>query len=89
MNDTIPPRVIDSFLTDWIRQGQLARSTYRHRPGEQLRPEPGTPQLDRVPVDRLFTNKASGKDTQRPELKSARLPERALEWSFAPAYELT
>ena len=26
-------------------------------------------QLERVPVDRLFTDKASGKDTQRPELE--------------------
>ena len=27
-------------------------------------------QLDQVPVDRLFTDKASGKDAQRPELES-------------------
>ena len=26
-------------------------------------------QLEHVPVDRLFTDKASGKDTQRPELE--------------------
>ena len=27
-------------------------------------------QLEHVPVDRLFTDKASGKDTQRPELEA-------------------
>ncbi len=29
-------------------------------------------QLERVPVDRIFTDKASGKDAQRPEFESLR-----------------
>ncbi len=49
------------------QETSLARSAHRLRPGQQLRPER---QLEQVQVDRLFTDKASGKDTQRPELEA-------------------
>lgn len=38
-------------------------------------------QLDHVPVDRLFTDKASGKNTQRPELEWLLAFARAIRWS--------
>ena len=47
----------------------LAGTPYRLRPGQQLRPESGTP-IEQTQVSRVFTDKASGKDTQRPQLEA-------------------
>ena len=64
----IPSRVIEFFLTDWIQEDSL----HGHRIGYiwvssfDQNPER---QLEHIQVDRLFTDKASGKDTQHPELE--------------------
>ena len=62
------PRVIEFFLTDWIQEnalhghhiGYVRVSSFDQNPERQL---------EQVPVDRHFTDTASGKDTQRPELE--------------------
>ena len=61
-------RVIDFFLTDWIQEDSLhgQRIGYVRVSSFDQNPER---QLEHVQVDRLFTDKASGKDTQRPELE--------------------
>ena len=64
----MPSRVIDFFLTDWIQEDSLhgQRIGYVRVSSFDQNPER---QLEHVQVDRLFTDKASGKDTQRPELE--------------------
>ena len=64
----MPTRVIDFFLTHFPQEdtlqgqriGYIRVSSFDQNPDRQL---------EHVSVDRLFTDKASGKDTQRPELE--------------------
>jgi DNA invertase Pin-like site-specific DNA recombinase len=64
----MPPRVIDFFLTHCPQEAPLhgQRIGYVRVSSFDQNPER---QLEQVTVDRLFTDKASGKDTQRPELE--------------------
>jgi hypothetical protein len=61
----MPPRVIDVFLTESLWEGGLKgrRVGYVCVSSFDQNPER---QLEHVQVERLFTDKASGKDTQRP-----------------------
>ena len=60
--------MIEFFLTDWIQENTLQghRIGYVRVSSFDQNPER---QLEHVPVDLLFTDKASGKDRQRPELE--------------------
>jgi DNA invertase Pin-like site-specific DNA recombinase len=63
----LPLRVIEFFLTESLGEAKLKgeRVGYVRVSSFDQNPER---QLEHVQVDRLFTDKASGKDTQRPEL---------------------
>jgi DNA invertase Pin-like site-specific DNA recombinase len=65
----MPPRVIDIFLTESRGEDKLKgqRVGYVRVSSFDQNPER---QLEHVQVERLFTDKASGKDTQRPELEA-------------------
>jgi DNA invertase Pin-like site-specific DNA recombinase len=65
----MPPRVIDIILTELPWEGKLKgqRVGYVRVSSFDQNPER---QLEHVQVDRMFTDKASGKDTQRPELEA-------------------
>ena len=60
--------MIEFFLTDWIQEKALHdhRIGYVRVSSFDQNPER---QLEHVPVDRLFSDKVSGKDRQRPELE--------------------
>ena len=60
--------MIEFFLTDWIQGNALQghRIGYVRVSSFDQNPER---QLEHVPVELLFTDKASGKDRQRPELE--------------------
>ena len=89
--DTSRPRVIEFFLTDWMngqRIGYVRVSSFDQNPERQL---------EHVQVDRLFTDEASGKDTQRfplvasskPELRGPGLNEVFLFFNlFEPLFEV-
>jgi DNA invertase Pin-like site-specific DNA recombinase len=63
------PRVINVFLTESLREDKLKgqRVGYVRVSSFDQNPER---QLEHVQVERLFTDKASGKDMQRPELEA-------------------
>src|SRR5271155_4122456 len=65
----MPTKVIDVFLTESLGEAKLKgqRVGYVRVSSFDQNPER---QLEHVTVDRLFTDKASGKDTQRPELEA-------------------
>ena len=65
----MPLLVIYFFLTESSREGGLKgqRVGYVRVSNFDQNPER---QLEHVQVERLFTDKASGKDTQRPELEA-------------------
>lgn len=65
----MPSRVIDFFLTEFAREERLngQRIGYIRVSSFDQNPER---QLEHVEVGKVFTDKASGKDTQRPELDS-------------------
>ena len=63
----MPRQVIDFYLTEFARERTLKgqRVGYVRVSSFDQNPER---QLEQVQVDRVFTDKASGKDTQRPQL---------------------
>ena len=65
----MPPNLIDSILTHLVLEATLKgqRIGYVRVSSFDQNPER---QLDQIQVDKIFTDKASGKDTQRPELEA-------------------
>jgi len=65
----VPPNLIDSILTHLVLEATLKgqRIGYVRVSSFDQNPER---QLDQIQVDKIFTDKASGKDTQRPELEA-------------------